>query len=847
MSHIVVIAEKPSVGRSIAKVLGCRENKDGYVQNDKYIVTWAIGHLCELQDPGEIDEKYKKWDFSTLPILPEEIPLKVNKNAKEQFNIVKKLITSSDASSLICATDAGREGELIFRYIYIMAKCKKEFKRLWISSMTDEAIRDGFRHLRPGTDYDNLYMSAKCRSEADWLVGMNASRAFSIKHQTILSVGRVQTPTLAFLVKRKNEIDNFKPEPYATVTADFGDYKGIMFSEKLHPDTHIAKIEQAQKVAEIIKGKPAIVTKAETQRKKENPPQLFDLTSLQREANKRYGYTADQVLKLAQSLYEKHKALTYPRTDSRYLTNDMIQVVPVTMKALPEEYQKYIPGALHNDKVEVNKRVFDESKVSDHHAIIPTTETAKLDEMNEAERKIFDMVAKRMLAAFYPPCEYDSTKIITTADRFNFRTIGKTIIIPGWRSVISNETQQKQDNNDTEEQENNSLPPLKEGDKRKVEDAIVKEDFTKPPAHYTDASLLTAMETAGKDSDDEEIVQQMKGHGIGTPATRAQIIERIISVGYAVRQNKSIIATNKGVELIKIMPDEITSAETTGRWEIALDKIADNKQDPKAFMASIQRFSTFLVKHAQENNVEIDSNAFKKWDTKTKTITKLEDLKCPICNQGNIVEHENFFGCSNWKKDGGCNLLIWKSLFTKRGADFVLTKDILTELLNDGESHAWKDGTIYLDNKSGYKSIYLIKNNEKNVSDIITIESVTDHCPSCNKKLISESVWNYSCSNCHFTIWKNLFTKDGFTGIITRSMMLDLITEGKTEARIFGTNENKGCFVLDEDKIKWYGSTSFNPDIDEPKAETLVMSTYTGTKKSKSKTSPKRRRKSTKK
>lgn len=847
MSHIVVVAEKPSVGRSIAKVLGCRENNDGYVQNDKYIVTWAIGHLCELQDPGEIDEKYKKWDFSTLPILPEEIPLKINKNAKEQFNIVKKLINSSDTSSLVCATDAGREGELIFRYIYIMSKCKKEFKRLWISSMTDAAIRDGFKNLRPGTDYDNLYMSAKCRAEADWLVGMNASRAYSIKHSAILSVGRVQTPTLAFLVKRKNEIDNFKPEPYVTLTSDFGDYKGIMFSEKLRPDTHIAQVSQAQTVANIIKGKTATVTKAETQRKKENPPQLFDLTSLQREANKRFGYTADQVLKIAQSLYEKHKALTYPRTDSRYLTDDMKPVIPVTMKALPKEYQKYVPGALHDGKVEVNKRVFDESKVSDHHAIIPTTETAKIEEMNEAERKIFDLVAKRMIAAFYPPCEYNSTKIITTADRFNFRTIGKTILIPGWRSVISNDAQQKQEDNETDEQENNSLPPLKEGDNRKVVDTIIKEDFTKPPANYTDASLLTAMETAGKDSDDEEIVQQMKGHGIGTPATRAQIIERIINVGYAVRHNKSIIATNKGIALIKIMPEEIVSAETTGKWEIALDKIADHKQDPKAFMQSIQRFSTFLVNNAKENNIEIDTNAFEKWDKKAKISEKLEDLKCPVCGKGNIVEHENFFGCSNWKKEGGCNLLIWKSLFVKRGADFNITKEILTDLINNGESHAWKDGTIYLDNKSGYKSIYLIKNNEKAVSDIMTLESCADHCPSCNKKTITESVWNYSCTNCHLTIWKNLFTKDGFNGIITRSMMLDLLTEGETEARIFGTNDVKGMFVLDDDNIKWYASSSYNPDIDEPKAEVSVISTYTGKKKAKSKTQTKKRRRTTKK
>ena len=832
MSHIVVVAEKPSVGMSIAKVLGCRQREDGYISNDKYIVTWAIGHLCELQDPGEIDEKYKKWDFATLPILPENIPLKVNADARKQYKIVEKLLNAADTSSVVCATDAGREGELIFRYIYIMSRCKKDFKRLWISSMTDQAIREGFNSLRPGRDYDDLYQSARCRSEADWIVGMNASRAFSIKHQALLSVGRVQTPTLAFLVKRKQEIDEFKPEPYATLTADFGDYKGIMFSEKLKPDTHIPQVSQAQTVANIIKGKPAKVTKAETQRKKENPPQLFDLTSLQREANRRFGYTADNVLKIAQSLYEKHKALTYPRTDSRYLTNDMIPVVPSTMKTLPEEYQKYVPGALKDGKVEVTKRVFDESKVSDHHAIIPTTQTAPLGDMNEGEKKIFDLVARRFLAAFYPPCEYDSTKIITTADRFNFRTIGKTIIIPGWREVTTGDTKIKDPSKEDDEPENDALPPLKEGDMRTVQDAIVEEKFTKPPANYTDASLLTAMETAGKESDDEEIVQMMKGHGIGTPATRAQIIERIISVGYAERQNKSIVATNKGVALIKIMPPEITSAETTGRWEIALDKIADRKQDPKSFMESIRRFAIFLVNHAKEDTTEIDSGAFDKWSRKASTAVALEDLKCPVCGKGHIVEHDTFFGCSEWKKDGtGCGFSIWKDLFRKRGADFSITKDMLTELLNNGVSNKWDGGTVYYNTDSGQKSIYVVKNDAKVVSDIISVENRPEHCPSCNRMTVNESVWNYSCSNCHMTIWKNSFSKEGFPGIMTRSMFQDLLTEGKTEARVFGTGEMKGYFVMDDGKLKWYASGACDPERDTPIAETQLASTYTGPKK----------------
>ena len=324
MGRIVVLAEKPSVGRDIARVLNCKTRGEGCLIGDPYTVTWAVGHLVTLAEPDEMDEKLKKWSFETLPILPESIPLKVISATKKQFSIVKKLINDKETDSLICATDAGREGELIFRYNYEKAGCKKPFSRLWISSMTDEAITEGFRSIRPGSDYEGLYASAQCRSQADWLVGMNASRAFTLKYDTLLSVGRVQTPTLAILVKRRKEIENFKPEGFCTLTADFGDYKGIWFDEKLDPDTHLKEKQEADRIAAEVKGKSAVVEQAETNRRKELPPQLFDLTSLQREANKLLGFTADKTLKLAQSLYEKHKALTYPRTDSRYLPPDMI-------------------------------------------------------------------------------------------------------------------------------------------------------------------------------------------------------------------------------------------------------------------------------------------------------------------------------------------------------------------------------------------------------------------------------------------------------------------------------------------------------------------------------------------
>ena len=459
MGKIVVVAEKPSVGRDIARVLGCRTNGDGYLEGDQYIVTWAVGHLVTLAEPDEIDEKYKKWSFDTLPILPETIPLKVISATKGQYGKVKKLINAKETDSLICATDAGREGELIFRYIYEMAGCRKPFRRLWISSMTDEAIREGFAAIRPGADYDGLYESARCRSKADWLVGMNASRAFTLKYDTLLSIGRVQTPTLAILVKRRAEIENFKPEGYCTLTADFGDYKGVYFSAQLDPDTHLKQKADAEKIAAEIKGQTGAVTQAETSRKHELPPQLYDLTSLQRDANKMLGFTADKTLKTAQSLYEKHKALTYPRTDSRYLPPDMIPRVVQTMKQLPDAYQPYIAGALRDGKLPVTRRTIDASKVTDHHAIIPTNRKADLSRFSEDERKLYDMVARRMLAAFYPACDYDATKVITRVGEHTFRTNGRVVVNNGWHDVPPLENPPRAKKGKKEEEEEGPLTP----------------------------------------------------------------------------------------------------------------------------------------------------------------------------------------------------------------------------------------------------------------------------------------------------------------------------------------------------------------------------------------------------
>ncbi len=678
MGKIVVVAEKPSVGRDIARVLGCRTGGDGCLIGEKYIVTWAVGHLVTLMEPNELDPKYEKWSFATLPILPETIPLKVISTTKDQYSKVKKLINDKETDSLICATDAGREGELIFRYIYEKAGCKKPFQRLWISSMTDEAITEGFRDIRPGADYDGLYESARCRSKADWLVGMNASRAFTLKYNTLLSIGRVQTPTLAILVKRRKEIENFKPEGFCTLTADFGDYSGVYFSEKLDPDTHLKEKADAEAIAGSIKGGTGTVIQAETTRKKEAPPQLYDLTSLQRDANKMLGFTADKTLKTAQSLYEKHKALTYPRTDSRYLPPDMIPRVVQTMKLLPDAYQPYVPGAMPNGKLLVTKRTIDETKVTDHHAIIPTAKKADPSRFSEDERKLYDMVARRLLAAFYPWCDYDATKIVTRVEEHLFRTTGKVIVNSGWHDVPPMENPPKAKKKPAEDGESeNPLPPLQEGDTRAVKGTRIKEDKTKPPAPHTDASLLAAMETAGKELDDEELVRQMKGSGIGTPATRAAIIERLLKVGYAQRRGKTLNATDKGVMLIDVVPGELSSPELTGRWELALHDITDGKQDPGRFMDGIARMSSFLVDYARNNAAAVafpaEEKRYGKSGSRKIPAAPLQGAVCPVCGKGGLRETSLAFSCT----EKGCGCTVWKDCLQKGGGPAITGKLLL--------------------------------------------------------------------------------------------------------------------------------------------------------------------------
>ena len=489
--HTLVVAEKPSVARDIARVLGARDRGESCLISGGYVVTWALGHLVTLKEPEELDEKYKRWRAQDLPILPERMETKVIKKTRSQFLAVKKLMNDKETKDIVCATDSGREGELIFRYIYEQAGCSKPVSRLWISSMTDEAIRAGFDALRPASDYDALYRSARCRADADWLIGMNATRAYTLRYGVLLSIGRVQTPTLSMLVRRRREIDAFVPQTYYTVRADFGDYKGVYVDSK--GEKRIDSAETAGAIAARVSGKEGRVERADREKKTERPPLLYDLTTLQREANAQLGFTAKKTLATAQKLYEQHKLLTYPRTDSRYLSRDMLGKVKKTLESYDGGLAPLGEAALGYG-VRLTPRVFDDAKLTDHHAIIPTGKRAEGLALTPDERRLYEMVARRLAAVFYPDHCYDALKIVTRVGEDAFLSTGRSVTQEGWKAVYR-DAQKARRKKDDEEQ---ALPPLSVGDARTCRSAKAVQEQTKPPREHNDASLLSEMEHAGR-------------------------------------------------------------------------------------------------------------------------------------------------------------------------------------------------------------------------------------------------------------------------------------------------------------------------------------------------------------
>ena len=650
---ILVIAEKPSVGAAIGKVLGASSRKDGYLEGNNYIVSWCVGHLVGLADASSYDERFAKWRYSDLPIVPEEWLFEVPKDKQKQFKVLRDLMRDKRVTELVCATDAGREGELIFRLVYKKAGCTKPFKRLWISSLEDNAIREGFAHLRSSGEYDRLYEAALARSKADWIVGINGTRLFSTLYHKKLVVGRVQTPTLAMLVEREGKITTFHKEKYFNVHIS---------KDSLTADMEKVKTEgEAKAIAAACDKKQAVVSSLKKETKTVNPPKLYDLTTLQREANRYYGFTAQQTLDLVQSLYEK-KLLTYPRTDSQFITEDMEstarQVIGIVSRKVP-----LFEGIIHEPDI---GRITNNAKVTDHHAIIPTVqlENQDLTELPESEQKIIRLVAMRLLSAIGEKHIYDETSVTLTCEGYEFKAKGKTVVQDGWKSVerCFKETLKSKEKDEPER----SLPSLNEKDILSSVDSSVTEHYTSPPKPYTEDSLLSAMETAGNAEFDDDTEKK----GLGTPATRAGIIEKLVKGGFVERKGKSLVPTKDGNNLVCVLPEQITSPTMTAEWENTLMQIERGNADSNKFLSGIVGMTSELVK-AYPFLSDSEANRF---DTGRESIGK-----CPRCGSPVYVGKGNYY-CSNKE----CSFCMWEDnkFFTSKKKK--LTKKIAAELLDKG-------------------------------------------------------------------------------------------------------------------------------------------------------------------
>lgn len=596
----LVIAEKPSVARDIARVLKCKKNGQGTIEGERYIVTWGLGHLVTLADPEEYKPEWKEWKMDVLPMMPKTWKLSVIRQTAKQYNAVKSQIHRKDVGEIIIATDAGREGELVARWILEKAGNQKPVKRLWISSVTDRAIREGFGRLRDGRDYQNLYDAARSRAKADWLVGINATRALTCKYNAKLTCGRVQTPTLALIANREDEIRSFRPKPYygLKVYAD-----GICFTwqDGKSGSTRSFDPERIRRISEEIRGERLVLDSVEKKSRKTYAPGLYDLTDLQREANRRFGYSAKETLNIMQRLYEHHKVLTYPRTDSRYLSSDIVPTLKERIEACQTGPYRALARALHGKQFTADKRFVDDSKVSDHHAIIPTEQYVDLTHMTSEERKIYDLVVRRFLAVLYPPAEFEQISVKASVKGEHFAAKGETIREAGWRAVYDSDIEEEDEDDSLK---NQVLPELKKGQSLPVKKLEVTEGKTKPPAHYTEATLLTSME---------------KG-GLGTVATRADIIEKLFNTFYMEKKGNDLLITSKGRQLLELVPSDLKKPELTARWEKELQKISDGRQKEKTFMKEIEQYT---------NNVMQDIRT----SEATFRHDNLTNRKCPRCGK----------------------------------------------------------------------------------------------------------------------------------------------------------------------------------------------------------------------
>ncbi len=676
MSKTLLVAEKPSVGQDLARALpGPFKKQEGFLEGPEHVITWAVGHLVQLAEPEAYDPKYKSWRMADLPIVPDRFKLVVrDERSRKQMSVVTKQLGREDVEEVVNACDAGREGELIFAYLYEKAKAKKPVRRLWLNSMTSAAMKQALASLAPGEEYELLEQAARSRSEADWIVGMNATRAATIRLRSsfdgAVSLGRVQTPTLAIVARREEEIKAFKPEPYWLVDAGFrgdplpdgggersyvGHYQAPAGSPGSTKGPRLGTEAEAQAIVAACEGQPGTITKLEKKEQREKAPMLYDLTTLQREANNRYGFSAKRTLAAAQRLYEEHKALTYPRTNSRYLTTDMVEEIKPIAELVggQAEYRK---GAEYVTGLDVLPlaRVVNDEKVTDHHAIIPTRSEHPVEKMSSDDRRIYDMAVRRFLAAFHPEAVFENTRVETTVGDGSpahpehvFRTRGKLLLVPGWRGVYDEIASDSRAEGEEEESADQQLPRLIDGEQVRTVSIESQRKETKPPRRYSDASLLGAMETAGKLVDDDELREAMKDSGIGTPATRAAIIERLITVGYLERDGRALVATEKGLNVIRLLGTHaLTSPGLTGDWEQRLGKIERGEDSREKFMGDIAGFAAETVKELDETLKDV-------------RIPRARLGPCPVCGH-EIVENRKGYSC--WSRDDpGCGFVIWKS------------------------------------------------------------------------------------------------------------------------------------------------------------------------------------------